>query len=233
MKRKLVLANWFAVLGGGALLLMVVCMSAQAQTESKPSEQLIAAAKNGSLEEVQRLIDVGAHLPGTLSSFQAIKFAKDEGHDEIFELLQAGLNEYMAAGTYYDNLIEGYVEDLRTRAEEDPGAIRWKLSKRLTTSLTIDYHNGLKNDPDGLLYPLGVAFDEKEFRRRFDPAFEALQEEYQVESDYERKSREMNEIGEAMDALVKERNQGKIDDEEFKRKSREIEEALDALMKEN
>ena len=203
MKRGLVLADWLAVLGGSALLLMVVCIPARAQTESKPSEQLVAAAKDGDFEEVQRLVDAGAHLPGTLNSFRAIKFAKDGGHDEVLELLEAGLNEYVESGTFYDKMIEGTLDGLRNKVEEesDPGEIRWNLLKRITASGTIGFYNGLKEDPDGLMYPLGMAFDEEEYRRRFDPAFAALQEEYQVESDFERKMRENEE---AWEALMKE-----------------------------
>lgn len=183
---------------------------AQAKTDSKPSEQLMAAAKDGNLEEVQRLIDAGAHLPGTLNSLRAIKFAKDGGHDEVLELLEAGLNEYIEAGTFYDNMIERLVEDFRTKAEEDPGSIRWNMVKRVTVSLTIGFYNGVKQIPNGLMYPLGVAFDEEEFRRRFDLVFEALQKEYEVESDFDRQMRENEE---AWEALMK-KIQAKTDEKE-------------------
>lgn len=184
MKREHVVAGWLAVLGAATLLLMMMHVPSLAQTDSKPSEQLMEAAKDGNLEEVQRLIDAGAHLPGTLNSFRAIKFAKDGGHDEVLELLEAGLNKYIEAGTPYNNIVAGYMDKLRTRAKEDPGSIRWKIEKRLVISLVLGFINGLKKDPDGLMYPLGVALDEEEFRRRFDPAFEALQKEYEVESDF-------------------------------------------------
>ena len=218
MKREHILADWFLVALSGALLAMIVCVPVQAQTEPKPSEQLMAFAKEGNLEEVQRLINAGAHLPGTLNSFRAIKFAKDGGHAEVLELLEAGLNEYVEAGTPYDNLIEGYMENLRTRAEEDPGSIRWRIEKRLVVSAATGFFNGLEKNPDGLMYPLGVAFDEEEFRHRLDPAFEALQEEYQVESDYERKMRENEE---AWEALMKE-NQARIDEEEDEGQSKPL-----------
>ena len=215
MKREHVVAGWLAVLGAAAFLLMMMHVPAQAQTDSKPSEQLMAAAKDGNLEEVQRLIDAGAHLPGTLNSFRAIKFAKDGGHDEVLELLEAGLNEYIEAGTPYDKLVAGYMDKIRTRVKKDPGSIRWKILKRVTISSVSGFFNGLKKDPDGLMYPLGVAFDEEEFRRRFDPAFEALREEYEVESDFDRKMRENKE---AWEALMK-KNRAKIDEEEDKNPS--------------
>lgn len=210
MKRDHVMAGWLAVLAAAALLLMMIHGPAQAQTGSKPSEQLMAAAKDGNLEEVQRLIDSGAHLPGTLNSFRAIKFARDGGHGGVLELLEAGLNEYIEAGTPYDNFVAGYMDKLRTRAEEDPGSIRWSMEKRVIVGLASGFFNGLKKDPDGLMYPLGAAFDEQEFRRRFDPTFDALQEKYEVESDFDRKMRENEE---AWEALIKE-NQAKIAEEE-------------------
>lgn len=210
MKREHAMAGWLAVLGAAALLPLMMHVPAQAQTDSKPSEQLMAAAKDGNLEEVQRLIDSGAHLPGTLNSFRAIKFARDGGHDAVLDLLEAGLNEYIEAGTPYDNFVAGSMDDLRTRAEEDPGSIRWSMEKRVIVGLASSFFNGLKKDPDGLMYPLGAAFDEEKFRRRFDSAFDALQEKYEVESDFERKMRENEE---AWEALMKE-NQAKIDEEE-------------------
>lgn len=187
-----------AILGGVVILFLMVSVTSQAQTEPKPSEQLMAAAKNGNLEEVQRLIDTGAHMPGTLNSFRAIKFAKDGGHQEILELLEAGLNEYVEAGIPYDNLIEGLAEKTRARAKEDPGSVRWALEKQMAFSISAGYFRGLKEDPDGLLYPLGAAIDEEELSRRIDTAYEALQAEYETESDFEKKMRENNEAWEAI-----------------------------------
>ena len=119
--RLLAHAKHFTLLAVIACSAMWTC--AAPAEEASPALQLLAAAREGDLPEVRRLVEEGAYEPTTLLGIAALAAASagnEEGHGEIAALLQAQLDEHLESGAFAESLENAVREGLRERAAKNP-----------------------------------------------------------------------------------------------------------------
>lgn len=163
-------------------LAVAVCMSIScpvfAQTRGEPnlSDLLVKAIEAGDAAEARRLVERGAHKPNTANGFRAFAAAKNGGHREIVDILEEGIREYVDSGALYRGIIDNTLKRLRKRAEANPDSVNWTLAKRMLLRTTAAFYE-VGKDSGNPMHPVARHFDEAEFERRVDEAFDALQVE--------------------------------------------------------
>ncbi|MCY3818442.1 MAG: formylglycine-generating enzyme family protein [Gammaproteobacteria bacterium] len=113
--------------------------SAAPAEEASPALQLLAAAREGDLPEVRRLVEEGAYEPTTLLGMVALAAASagnGKEHGEIAALLQAKLDEHLESGAFAESLEKAPREGPRERAAKNPddelNVMRWPWLQRET-----------------------------------------------------------------------------------------------------